>query len=350
MNWFSIKERCGTYTESLSMYKEASLLQQSAAGSKKHYLITGERSLVEKRAGIVTLLDKKLLEAAQKDTRVGRFLAGAIPGVVSSTAKANQALSRGSAGGAVAALSKGGTGAMTSGVGATSGTAKRLMHAHKKLKSVTGKVKKKAGHVTSGVDGLQEHASVDSPYLDYLSRAAGYVGDVAGEVADKVADNPRYQKQLGGLRKEASLYNAQYNYKQKGVQAFNPASNAKTRWQHGALGKLSRGEKPSFKNMLGLHDKQDWLGRAKTARAPRDYKREYGQYHSKPERVAERSTRNKARRKLGLTKGDPREVDHKIPLSRGGSNARSNLRAVSLVENRKKFTKTASNPRKASIS
>ena len=79
----------------------------------------------------------------------------------------------------------------------------------------------------------------------------------------------------------------------------------------------------------------------KEARAPRDYKREYAQYHSKPSRVAERSQRNKARRKLGLEKGDPREVDHKNPISNGGSNARSNLRAVSLQANRKKFTKTA---------
>ena len=79
----------------------------------------------------------------------------------------------------------------------------------------------------------------------------------------------------------------------------------------------------------------------KEARAPRDYKREYAQYHSKPQRVAERSQRNQARRIVGLEKGDPREVDHKIPLSRGGSNARSNLRAVSLQANRKKFTKTA---------
>ena len=84
------------------------------------------------------------------------------------------------------------------------------------------------------------------------------------------------------------------------------------------------------------------LAMYKEARAPRDYSAEYAQYHSKPQRVSERSTRNKARRKLGLAKGDPREVDHKTPISKGGSNARSNLRAVSLQTNRKKFTKTAS--------
>lgn len=80
---------------------------------------------------------------------------------------------------------------------------------------------------------------------------------------------------------------------------------------------------------------------SKEARAPRDYKREYAQYHSKPEQIDNRSTRNKARRKLGLKKGDPREVDHKVPLSKGGGNGRDNLRAVSLQANRRKFTKTA---------
>ena len=79
----------------------------------------------------------------------------------------------------------------------------------------------------------------------------------------------------------------------------------------------------------------------KEARAPRNYKREYAQYHSKQEQIDRRSTRNKARRKLGLKKGDPREVDHKIPLSKGGGNGKGNLRAVSLQANRRKFTKTA---------
>lgn len=80
----------------------------------------------------------------------------------------------------------------------------------------------------------------------------------------------------------------------------------------------------------------------KTARAPRDYSREYAQYHSKPEQVANRSMRNQARRKLGLKKGDPREADHKTPLSKGGGNGRQNLQAVGRSMNRKKFTKSAS--------
>jgi 5-methylcytosine-specific restriction endonuclease McrA len=42
---------------------------------------------------------------------------------------------------------------------------------------------------------------------------------------------------------------------------------------------------------------------------------------------------------MGLKKGDPREVDHKIPLSKGGSNSKKNLRVVSRKTNRKKGNK-----------
>ena len=70
--------------------------------------------------------------------------------------------------------------------------------------------------------------------------------------------------------------------------------------------------------------------------AKRDYKKEYKQYHSKPEQIQNRGMRNRARAKLGLKKGDSREVDHKNPISKGGSNRRDNLRAVSLKTNRTK--------------
>lgn len=84
------------------------------------------------------------------------------------------------------------------------------------------------------------------------------------------------------------------------------------------------------------------IAAVKEARAPRDYKREYAQYHGKPEQVANRSMRNQARRKLGLKNGDPREVDHRTPLSKGGGNGKSNLRAISRRANRTKFNeKTA---------
>ena len=68
----------------------------------------------------------------------------------------------------------------------------------------------------------------------------------------------------------------------------------------------------------------------------RNYRKEYDEYHGKPEQRRNRSNRNKARRRVGLKKGDPREVDHKRPLSKGGSNGRSNLRITSKRTNRVK--------------
>tara|TARA_A100001515_G_C4576116_1_gene211423 strand:- start:1367 stop:1588 length:222 start_codon:yes stop_codon:yes gene_type:complete len=69
----------------------------------------------------------------------------------------------------------------------------------------------------------------------------------------------------------------------------------------------------------------------------RDYAKEYAEYHSNPTQRKNRSMRNIARRALNLEKGDPREADHKKPLSKGGSNGKKNLRAVSKKTNRKKY-------------
>jgi hypothetical protein len=68
----------------------------------------------------------------------------------------------------------------------------------------------------------------------------------------------------------------------------------------------------------------------------RNYKAEYRDYHGQPEQIKERAQRNAARSDMGLDKGDPREVDHKKPISAGGSNSKRNLRAVSQDTNRKK--------------
>ena len=57
----------------------------------------------------------------------------------------------------------------------------------------------------------------------------------------------------------------------------------------------------------------------------RDYKREYKLYHGTPAHRKQRSDRNKARRMKGLKDGDPREVHHKNPLSRTGTNLDRNL-------------------------
>ena len=63
----------------------------------------------------------------------------------------------------------------------------------------------------------------------------------------------------------------------------------------------------------------------------RDYKREYATYHSKPEARKKRARANRARRKLGLKKGDPRDAGH---INRNGGNSSSNIRAQSRSANR----------------
>lgn len=72
----------------------------------------------------------------------------------------------------------------------------------------------------------------------------------------------------------------------------------------------------------------------------RDYKKEYAEYHSKPEQKKNRAKRNKANRNSNC--GPGQEVDHKVPLSAGGSNSPSNWRVVSKETNRKKGTKKMS--------
>lgn len=70
----------------------------------------------------------------------------------------------------------------------------------------------------------------------------------------------------------------------------------------------------------------------------RDYKREVALYTSKPEVKKKRAEQNAARRTMvekGLAhKGDGRDVDHKTPLSKGGTNSPRNLRSVPASQNR----------------
>ena len=75
-----------------------------------------------------------------------------------------------------------------------------------------------------------------------------------------------------------------------------------------------------------------------TKKRKRDYAKEYREYHAKPEQIANRSARNSARRTMEKEVGKAalkgKDVDHKKPLSRGGSNDRSNLQVLSVSENR----------------
>ena len=76
----------------------------------------------------------------------------------------------------------------------------------------------------------------------------------------------------------------------------------------------------------------------------RDYKKELNwEKKKKPTRVKDRAERNRARAEAGLKVGDPRQADHKKPLSEGGSRSQSNVRVVSAKEN---LTKEANRKKK----
>lgn len=72
-------------------------------------------------------------------------------------------------------------------------------------------------------------------------------------------------------------------------------------------------------------------------RLVRDYKKE-ASYDSKPKVKKRRAKRNAARKQLmkeGLVKkGDGKDVNHKVPLSKGGSTKRSNLNVQKASKNR----------------
>ena len=71
---------------------------------------------------------------------------------------------------------------------------------------------------------------------------------------------------------------------------------------------------------------------------PRPYKKEYDQYHGTKKQKVNRAKRNAARAKLlrsgTVKKGDGKDVHHNVPISKGGTNKSSNLRAQSKSDNR----------------
>jgi 5-methylcytosine-specific restriction endonuclease McrA len=62
-------------------------------------------------------------------------------------------------------------------------------------------------------------------------------------------------------------------------------------------------------------------------------------YQAQPEQKKNRVARNKARREAlrsgKVSKGDNKEIDHKTPLSQGGSKSASNTRVLSKSPNRR---------------
>jgi 5-methylcytosine-specific restriction endonuclease McrA len=76
----------------------------------------------------------------------------------------------------------------------------------------------------------------------------------------------------------------------------------------------------------------------------RDYKTEYNKYHSRKKQRVNRSLRNQARASYEARNGDlpaSVDVDHRKPLSKGGSNSGRNLRVLSRSANRS-FKRTRS--------
>ena len=79
------------------------------------------------------------------------------------------------------------------------------------------------------------------------------------------------------------------------------------------------------------------LSTTKMPRKVRDYKKERATYDSKPAVMERNRARKKARyemEKAGkVKKGDGKHVDHKVPLSKGGSKSKKNLRVISAKKN-----------------
>lgn len=75
---------------------------------------------------------------------------------------------------------------------------------------------------------------------------------------------------------------------------------------------------------------------------PRDYRKEYDEYHAKPEQKKRRAARNAARRKAEregkVSKGDNKEVDH-LGSDPHGDLRKRKTRVVSKTANRKRQPK-----------
>ena len=112
-------------------------------------------------------------------------------------------------------------------------------------------------------------------------------------------------------------------------------------------------EKSSMiKGLLDMFNVEDTLQEKKKSKRKKvDYKKAYKKYHSSKKAKKERAQRNAAGRKLkkaGVKIPDGYEIDHKKPISDGGSNDMSNLRLIPRKKNRALGQKITTRKRKNS--
>jgi hypothetical protein len=71
---------------------------------------------------------------------------------------------------------------------------------------------------------------------------------------------------------------------------------------------------------------------------PRNYRKEYDNYHGSEKQKKNRAKRNAARAVMAkagkVSKGDGKDVDHKKPMAKGGGNGKANLRVTPKSKNR----------------
>ena len=97
-------------------------------------------------------------------------------------------------------------------------------------------------------------------------------------------------------------------------------------------------------------DTEDSLQEKKKPKKKVDYKKAYKKYHSSKKAKKERAQRNAAGRalkKAGVKIPKGYEIDHKNPISNGGSNDPSNLRVIPKSKNRKLGQKITTKKRKS---
>ena len=147
--------------------------------------------------------------------------------------------------------------------------------------------------------------------------------------AQKAARNVFKQKFLRG-RKWSELGTTERAAIEKRLKKISPAKIQKIAKK--LLPGLKKSERERIASMKDLGNKPADVDEAKK----RDYKKEYENYHSRPEQRANRSKRTLARRQMEkegkCSKGDGMDVDHKDGNPQ--NNNRSNLRVMTANKNR----------------